>query len=193
MTGNDIVDLKTASLESNWQRKGFLEKLFTLKEQQYIEGAASPFQMVWKLWSMKESAYKVHTRQYGGRFFAPQKLSCTFFNESSGMVTIHHHAYQTITLSTDEYIYSMARMKKSTGVDYYNHCFRIPHIAYASLQKYIYEKLVAYYAGISGEDKNDFTLFKEKNNIPFLHGRSGKVKLPVSLTHHGNYAAFTIN
>ena len=77
MTGNDIVDMATAATESNWKRKGFLEKIFTQKEQEYIHKAASPTQMVWKLWSMKESAYKIYTRQFGGRFFAPLKLSCT--------------------------------------------------------------------------------------------------------------------
>ena len=28
-TGNDIVDLSLAKTESNWKRKGFLEKIFT--------------------------------------------------------------------------------------------------------------------------------------------------------------------
>ena len=31
--GNDIVDLSLAKIQSNWQRKGFLEKQFTQKEQ----------------------------------------------------------------------------------------------------------------------------------------------------------------
>ena len=30
--GNDIIDLKLAKTQSNWQRKGFLEKQFTQKE-----------------------------------------------------------------------------------------------------------------------------------------------------------------
>ena len=34
--GNDIVDLNLAKTESNWQRKGFLEKQFTQKEQEEI-------------------------------------------------------------------------------------------------------------------------------------------------------------
>ena len=59
MVGNDIVDLKHAALESNWQRKGFLNKVFTSSEKQYIQDAENPFQMVWLIWSMKESAYKI--------------------------------------------------------------------------------------------------------------------------------------
>ena len=36
MIGNDIVDLKLAKNQSNWQRKGFLEKQFTEEEQKTI-------------------------------------------------------------------------------------------------------------------------------------------------------------
>jgi hypothetical protein len=33
MIGNDVVDLALAQKESNWKRKGFLNKLFTSVEQ----------------------------------------------------------------------------------------------------------------------------------------------------------------
>ena len=63
MIGNDIVDLKLASIQSNWQRKGFLNKVFTKKEQTLILNASNSFEMVWLLWSIKESAYKVYIQQ----------------------------------------------------------------------------------------------------------------------------------
>ena len=56
MIGNDIIDLSVAKLESNWQRRGFLEKQFTEEEQQLILTASNPFVLVWKFWSMKEAA-----------------------------------------------------------------------------------------------------------------------------------------
>ena len=33
MIGNDIIDLDVAKTESNWKRKGFLDKIFTANEQ----------------------------------------------------------------------------------------------------------------------------------------------------------------
>ena len=39
MIGNDIVDLALAQKESNWKRKGFLNKIFTEKEQLLILNA----------------------------------------------------------------------------------------------------------------------------------------------------------
>ena len=43
MIGNDIIDLSAAKLESNWQRRGFLEKQFTKNEQRQILSAQNSF------------------------------------------------------------------------------------------------------------------------------------------------------
>ncbi|WP_332368793.1 hypothetical protein [Spirosoma telluris] len=42
MIGNDIVDLTQAKQESNWQRKGFLHKLFTLMSNSLFRRQAIP-------------------------------------------------------------------------------------------------------------------------------------------------------
>jgi phosphopantetheinyl transferase (holo-ACP synthase) len=191
MTGNDIVDIATAAAETNWRRKDFLQKIFTEKEQLYIKSASIPDQTVWRLWTMKESAYKIYIRQYGGRFFAPQKLSCTLLSETTGQVIINTILYQTLTSSTNEYIYSIA-VPQGNKEDFLNHCFDIPAF-YPNHQELIYNKMIARYAGIKFQNKNNFTILKEKNNIPYLYCRKEKMKIPVSITHHGNFAAFTIN
>ena len=48
---------------------------------------ANSFNDVWRLWSMKEAAYKIYTQQHKKRFFAPQKFECSFISESEGMVS----------------------------------------------------------------------------------------------------------
>ena len=70
MIGNDIVDLNCANKESNWQRSGFLEKLFTKEEQKWIQKAEHKTLAVWLLWSQKESAYKIVCKLEQRRFFA---------------------------------------------------------------------------------------------------------------------------
>ena len=79
MIGNDIVDLALAKRESNWRRAGFLAKIFTAHEQHLIDAATDPDQMVWLLWSMKESAYKLAIRRTQNRAFAPIKLACCLY------------------------------------------------------------------------------------------------------------------
>ena len=76
MIGNDIIDLTLAKLESNWQRKGFLEKLFTTFEQSLICNSENPEQMVWHLWSRKEAAYKIYHRETKIRAFIPMQIEC---------------------------------------------------------------------------------------------------------------------
>lgn len=192
MTGNDIIDRATAAAESNWKRKGFLEKIFTLQEQQYIHEAASPGEMVWKLWSMKESAYKVYTRQYGGRFFAPQKFNCTVLSRSAGKVDINNVTYLTTTNTDKKYIYSIARLDDPGNASFMNCCFRITGTDFGKQQQFIYERMISHYAMVSGKERNDIEIIKDRNGLPLLYCSQDKLSIPVSITHHGNYAAFTI-
>lgn len=74
MIGNDVVDLALAQKESNWKRKGFLDKIFTASEQNLILHATNQEQMVWMLWSLKESTYKAYTRVAFKRGFYPIQI-----------------------------------------------------------------------------------------------------------------------
>lgn len=193
MTGNDIVDIKRAAAESNWKRKGFLEKIFSRHEQEYIWQSALPEEMVWKLWSMKESAYKIYTRQYGGRFFGPKKFSCTLFTQTAGEVSVSELKYQTRTSVTEKFIYSIATPSECTTVPFFNCCFPIAEEDYLKQQEYVYEKIITGYAAIAGIEKKHLILVKNKNGIPFLYNKQDKLTIPVSISHHGNYGAFIIS
>jgi phosphopantetheinyl transferase (holo-ACP synthase) len=103
MIGNDIVDLAKAKKESHWQRKGFLDKLFTKKEQRLIITAENPELMVWTLWSRKEAAYKIYNRQTGERFFNPKGFVC----QDDTVVFGTNHFY-TKTQITPDFIYTIA-------------------------------------------------------------------------------------
>jgi len=193
MTGNDIVDIKQAAAESNWKRKGFLEKIFTRHEQEYIGQSSLPEEMVWKLWSMKESAYKIYTRQYGGRFFGPKKFNCTVLTDSAGEVSINEIKYQTRTGNTENYIYSIATPSEFTTVPFFNCCFPIPAADYLKQQESVYEKIITSYAAITDTKKKYLAIVKDKKGIPFLYNKQDKLTIPVSISHHGNYGAFIIS
>lgn len=74
MIGNDVVDLILAKTESNWRRKGFLDKLYTASEQSLIQNANNQDEMVWLLWSIKESVYKAYQRINYNHGFYPIKI-----------------------------------------------------------------------------------------------------------------------
>ncbi|HEU4790463.1 MAG TPA: 4'-phosphopantetheinyl transferase superfamily protein [Flavobacterium sp.] len=116
MIGNDIVDLDLAQKESNWKRKGFLDKIFSLQEQRLILNNSNPELMVWNLWSRKEAAYKIYNRETGINGYFPGRLQCHYKDEISGTVSIDDFVFYTQTYITDFYIYSIAVSK----IDFFN-------------------------------------------------------------------------
>jgi phosphopantetheinyl transferase (holo-ACP synthase) len=112
MIGNDLVDLQQADKDSNWGRKGFIEKVFTASEQFLINSATQPAQMVWLLWSMKEAAYKIHTRDSKMRSFAPTSIQCNNLvlheHTASGVVFYEGDVYYTQTEINSNYIHTLA-------------------------------------------------------------------------------------
>ena len=78
MLGNDVVDLALAKAESNWRRQNYLSKIFSPTEQQIIRSAVQPDILVWLMWSMKESTYKIINRDSGLRLFNPTAFCCSF-------------------------------------------------------------------------------------------------------------------
>lgn len=111
MIGNDIVDLRTAKQQSNWQRKGYLHKVFTPAEQSLILASATPDTLVWLFWSMKEAAYKIYSREMDIRNFAPTSLQCTIFDQdhetSSGQVIVCGRTYFTRSSLHNTFIHTI--------------------------------------------------------------------------------------
>ena len=105
MIGNDIIDLNLAERDSNWKRKGFMDKIFTKNEQYFILNAENSRTMVWNLWSRKEAAYKIYNRQTGIRGYFPLELACLDLENTTevifGKVEIKGFLYFTKTLTTD--------------------------------------------------------------------------------------------
>ena len=106
MIGNDIVDLALASLQSNWRRAGYLDKLFTQKEQDYILQAPNPDVMVWTLWTMKEAVYKIIIQQNGQRGYYPLRIATTDLD--SGIMRFENQVYFTQTKVTSDCIHTVA-------------------------------------------------------------------------------------
>ena len=112
MIGNDIIDLRFAETESNWQRKGFLDKQFTSREQVVIKSSEDPFMKVWQFWSMKEAAYKIYTQLTEERFFAPKKFECEFTSGSKGIVCFQNQKFYTTSILNRTYIFTVAGLEK---------------------------------------------------------------------------------
>lgn len=182
--GNDIVDLNLAETESNWQRKGFLEKQFTQIEQKEIHDSDNPFLTVWLFWSMKEAAYKCYTQKVEKRFFAPQKFECMSTEENRGIVTFQGHKFYTSTFFNAFYIHTIAENivvvndgKKRIYVE----------IDSPTTIDDCLKKRLQYETGISPEE-----IEKRKTVVgaPLYYHQKQLVTKSCSISHHGNYGAF---
>ena len=124
MIGNDVVDLTLAKTESNWQRKGFLDKVFTKGEQNIIFGSENQDITVWRLWSRKEAVYKILLQKGESRGFYPLSINCTnesglvFYKDSVFYSTtqIRNNCIHTIAVTSVidfEYIIELKQLKES--------------------------------------------------------------------------------
>ena len=185
--GNDIVDLKVAATESNWERKGFLNKIFTAREREYISNSNNKFNTVWRLWSMKESAYKLYTQQNGERFFNPKKLECTIFSKNEGQVIVGESWFSTSTKSNNNLIFSTALIDKSTTVISCD--FKINNCAQS---EQTHSAILHYIAFLTKFKLSKLTIKKSANNVPCLYFQNEQLPWSISLSHHGTFGAFSL-
>lgn len=159
MIGNDIIDILESRKESNWQRKGFIEKLFTVEEQLLISNANDSEIMVWMLWSMKEAAYKVYNRQTKIRAYIPQKLVCSIVSQNhtfiTGKVICSENIYYTKTILSENHIHTIA------------------------------VKILDDLKNVIEIEKK--SILKDKNGIPYLINSFQNTIQEVSISHHGRF------
>jgi phosphopantetheinyl transferase (holo-ACP synthase) len=186
MVGNDIVDLRVAKKESNWQRPRFLEKLFTLKEQQLIRDAQDSFIMVWRLWAMKEAAYKLYTQINPSRFYNPKGFECQI-EGNSGTLKFQDFKCYVQTKLTSNYILSEARLNKSVMN---SEVIVLNSKNLKTQSTFLKTKLLESISENYNISIFDLNFKKSEFGIPQVNFNSES--LNISLTHHGNYGAFAI-
>ena len=184
MIGNDIVDLKLAEEQHNWERPGFLDKQFTKKEQQEIVNAENSFLKVWQFWSMKEAVYKCYTQKEKKRFFAPQKFECNLSSKEIGMVIFEGQKFYTNTHFNTFYIHTIAKsflIENSNDIKIY---IEVGHPNF--LDKSIKLKLQDELGVLSSEIEKR----KTKVGAPLFYHQQKLLTSSCSISHHGNYGAF---
>ena len=159
MIGNDVIDLALARKESNWKRHGFLNKIFTPKEQVLIANAQNPEIMVWSLWSRKEAAYKIYNRQAQIRAYIPIQLECFDLEQKDGIVfgkvVCYDTVYFTKTYITSDYIETIAVVQKDD---------------FKKIQ-YLNSKIA----------------IRKRNGIPNYYDSENNILKPLSKSHHGRF------
>ena len=193
MIGNDIVDLAQAAQDSNWQRRGFLAKVFTEYEQAIIRAATNPAQLVWLFWSLKESAYKARFRETNQRTFAPQKISCHLnsVTETAAEATIvYGREYRATSVISSQYITSVAWLPATTQQPAHD-AFLLPDVRYENQHFAVRQAATLHVSSQLAIKADTVVICKDRSGIPFLS--VGSRQIPLSLSHHGRYGAFAVD
>ncbi len=191
MIGNDIVDLTFASSGRHWKSQRFLDKIFSFEEQEVIAKADNSFRTLWLLWSMKESAYKIHVRQKGKSFFAPKKILCQIHSKTEGQVIIENNPCHTSSRITDKYIYTVAR-SNTTGT-MISRCAKSMKSDYTSQHNESYDSVLNVFADKLNCDQENLAIHKNEAGVPMLYKNNKMQIIPFSITHHGQYYGYALD
>ena len=188
MIGNDLVDFKKASLQSNWQRKGFLEKLFTENEQILILKSEFSERRIWLLWAMKEATYKAHQRRFNlPRSFNPKQFECEIIcienNSVSGKVQIQDFSYHAQTSVEEEYLHCISSQFQQKKI--------VQKILSGSTA--IKQELILAVSELKELPQEKISIEKNHNFVPNIIHAGNKINCDFSLSHHGNFTAFVLS
>lgn len=185
MIGNDIIDLNLAKTQSNWKRKGFLEKQFTVSEINHILNSEKPFITVWRFWSMKESAYKCYTQKLQKRFFAPKKFECFLISNEKGIVIFNNQKFYSKTIINSLYIHTIVNdiLEENNNNGNLFKFIGSSKTVDKDLKNQLQKEI-----GV-----NSLHIVKRKSDIgvPFFYHQEKKITESCTISHHGNHGAFS--
>lgn len=190
MIGNDIVDLKLAEKQSNWRRKGFMEKVFSANEQAMIFEAEKPDFMVWRLWSMKESAYKARLRIQKQIQINPKDFECQILSDQKGMVYFGSKLYHTRSEMNDNFVHTQACSKEFED-SLLSKVIDMDQSRLGSNQ--LYNAAILSVVTSANPEKPDVEIRKNNLGIPELFRMGKKMPVLCSLSHHGRYGSYVIS
>ena len=196
MVGNDIVDLDLADKDA-YKRERFLEKVLTASEQLLLSQTKDPGTFLWVLWSMKESAYKLHFRKHLTRALNPIRITCFFDGDYElepegrfrGRVEVGDGVYQTNTILCKDYVHTTAIDGRG---DFMIHSEEVSAGSVNKVREKTIDALVGsiYAASAFRSDRIEFS--KDSNGLPFLTNESKDIFKPCSISHHGRFGAYAV-
>jgi phosphopantetheinyl transferase (holo-ACP synthase) len=189
MIGNDIIDINETRNSTNWERPGLRHKIFTTKEQHAINASADPFTIVWHFWSMKESAYKLFIQAGGKQFFNPKKFECQLDSSKNGQVKIVNTIVNTSTSINSNYIFTTATIN---NCDLDTRIFKFTKNNSKHQSNFMYQQILKDFAKNNSLHFTDLNLQKTKTGVPKLHYQNKLLNTSLSISHHGEYGAYSI-
>ncbi len=119
LVGNDIVDLNLPGTLAKSQDARFLDRVFSVEEQQVIRSSPAPDRTLWALWSAKETAYKIISKIDSPPVFSHRKFACRPGEVGVGgkacdiTVTYQSREIHTAVTLDKHYVYAQGQLAHS--------------------------------------------------------------------------------
>ncbi len=195
MIGNDIVDLHHAVQHHNWRRPGYVEKVFTIAERDQIAQSQTPDRLVWTLWSVKESAYKLSMQAGAVRKYAPKQIEAQLVTvEDDGVASYSAHyegqKCRVLVEQTASYVHSVALPWMMSGNKIRTRQMQLSSNELTEQRSYLRQALYRDYATQSETRWEEYSLQKNTEGVPILIYGGEQLQLPLSFSHHGRFGTF---
>lgn len=191
LIGNDIVDLKGQGNIRSAQSSRYLEKVFNGSELARIQAVENKEEMIWLLWSCKESAYKVWIKQGHKRFFKPKEIHVGQLELSKdgiqSEINIQGLQYYCLSNIVKGYVHSIASdqsINKSAGV----HKIIIDSSNEHRPSKILIQELYSKSENLSIDSQ---VVKYAPSGYPFLIDIKSHKRQEISFSHDGKYRALT--
>jgi phosphopantetheinyl transferase (holo-ACP synthase) len=188
--GNDIIDLEVAGINSRWKEQRFLDKLFSVEEQAFIMAEEHRFNNIWRLWSMKESAYKIYSRNLKLSIFNPKFFSCEITSETFGTVYFDNYTVNTTTEYTSNTIYTTTQIQETSR--FTEHC-ELRQLSQTDKSKHLKKKAIQAFGQLKSVSRKNISIEKDGFGVPKFFINQKLQANFLTLTHHGNYGGFAIS
>jgi phosphopantetheinyl transferase (holo-ACP synthase) len=189
--GNDVVDLRDPESQPAALHSRFDGRVFSPRERELLERAASPHVMRWALWASKESSFKAMKRLEPDTRFSPRAFAADLSLHrgpggratASGSVVHLGCAFDVETRFGDDNVHAIALLRGAPRTRL------LSRTRVADLEPSIAVRRLAAFtiADALGLDRAGIAI-GERPPVATYHGRPLDVTL--SLSHHGRYVAF---
>jgi len=188
MIGNDIVCLSTANRSKHLGSKRFLDKIFTEEEQVMIVNSEDKNGFIWKLWAVKESAYKLFVQQDFKPEYAPKKIVCKKADDNF-LVSMGKFKTEVDCTANAQFVYAQTVSEQSKVITSY---FDLESSEFKIQAQQVKMALKQKASEIFGINVGNIQLEKNSHHIPKLSYKNTFLPVSISLTHHGHYGAFAM-
>lgn len=202
MLGNDLVDLKDPEAQPSRRTVRFDARVFSSRERQRITNSPDSVTERWCHWAAKEAAYKALRQRSPKAIFSPISFTVEILDravdspiksEIRARVTTAAAEFDCRLRAGFDFVHAIcvladsdtpicAEVRPLSDFDLLQHELENPSVAV--------RRMVSHRLAIGlGAEEDAFEILKE-DGIPFVHFEQRRLEMPLSLSHHGRFAAF---